>query len=452
MSNMTRWLARRTVLVTATALVVLAVQTAGAGARSDATAVLPAGNTVEQWDKIAEDTVVGSGAFQAEGLLYMGYESAAVYDAVVSLAGGYQPLEPAFRVSKQASPDAAVVEAAYRILRHYFPAAYTSLDASYAEALAAIPDGPAKVSGQQIGLVAANQVLRARSVDGLTMPIAISSSVTTHPPGPGVWRLTPPYQSPQTPWVGKVHPFILQSPSQFLPPPPPALSSPTWVAAYNEVEAYGGANSTLRTPDQTSIAQFWSANVIRQYNELVRDLADRQGLNLVQTARLAAMVNVIGADAGISFMNAKYHYLFWRPVTAIDPSSTSPDGYGAVPGPDDGNPATVEQPGWRPLLTTPNHPEYPSAHGTLAAAEAAVLTAFLGNGQINIDVHGFDPNGPTGNLNAVHHFTTGADMVTEAGNARVWAGLHYRFSILAGNTLGTKVAGYDLQHAFQPAG
>ena len=185
--------------------------------------------------------------FQAEGLLYMAYESAAVYDAVVSLEGGYQPLEPAFRVSKQASPDAAVVEAGYQILRHYVPASYTSLDSLHAEALAAIPDGPAKVSGQQIGLVAANQVIRARSVDGLMMPIAITSTFATLPAGPGVWRLTPPYQSPQTPWVGNVRPFILRSPSQFLPPAP-ALSSPEWVVAFNEVEAYGGVNSTLRTP------------------------------------------------------------------------------------------------------------------------------------------------------------------------------------------------------------
>jgi PAP2 superfamily len=423
---------------------------AGAGAREEAAATLPPGNTVQQWNQIAEDTVVGSGAFQSEGMLYMGYESAAVYDAVVSLEGGYQPLEPSFKVSKQASPDAAVVEAAYTILRHYFPASYTTLDPLYAEALAAIPDGPAKVSGQRIGLVAANQVIRARSVDGLTMPIAVSSTFPTLPPGPGVWRLTPPYQAPQTPWVGNVHPFILQKPSQFLPPPPPALSSPEWVAAFNEVEAYGGVNSTVRTPDETNIAEFWSANVIRQFNGIVREIADTQGLSLVKTARLAAMIDVIGSDAGIAFMNAKYHYLFWRPVTAIDPTSVSPDGYGAVPGPDDGNPATVEQPGWRPLLATPNHPEYPSAHGTFAGAVGEILDAFLGTKQINIDVHGFDPNGPAGNLNAVHHFTTAADMITEAGNARVWAGLHYRFSVLAGNVLGIKVADYDLQQAFQP--
>jgi hypothetical protein len=451
MSKLSAEQARPIYLTAAVALIAFALALAGAGATHEATTVLPAGNTAEQWNKIAEDTVVGSGAFQSEGILYMAYESAAVYDAAVSLAGGYQPLEPPFRVSKTASADAAVVAAAYQILRHYFPASYATLDPLYAEAMAAIPNGPAKVSGQQIGLVAANQVIRSRSVDGLTMPIAITSTFPTRPPGPGVWRLTPPYQSPQTPWVGDVHPFILESPSQFLPPPPPALSSPVWVAAFNEVQAYGGVNSTLRTPDQTAIAQFWSANVIRQFNGVVRDITDKQGLSLVKTARLAAMVNVIGADAGISFMNAKYHYLFWRPVTAIDPTSASADGYGATPGPDDGNPATVEQPGWRPLLSTPNHPEYPSAHGTFAGAEGEVLSAFLGTRQINVDFHGFDPNGPAGNLNAKHHFVTVGDLLTEAGNARVWAGLHYRFSVLAGNTLGIKVADYDLQHAFQPA-
>src|SRR5207302_5709852 len=124
------------------------------------------------------------------------------------------------------------------------------------------------------------------------------------------------------------------------------------------------ANSTARTADQTNIAKFWSANVIRQYNRVTRDVTDARGLNLVQSARLAAMVNVVGADAQISVMYAKYHYLFWRPVTAIDPTSVklTGDGFGPYPGFDDGNAATAEQAGWRPLITTPNHPEYPAAH------------------------------------------------------------------------------------------
>jgi len=436
------------VLVVAVALLI----GAAAGTERDAAGALPPGNTVEQWNQIAEDTVVGSGAFQNEGYLYMAYESTAVYDAVVAIEGRYQPLDPTFRVSKNASPDAAVVEAGYRTLRHFFPAAYVTLDPLYATALAAIPDGPAKQAGMRIGVVAANQVIRGRSLDALTLPITITSSFPTVKPSPGVWRLTPPFAAAQTPWVGSVRPFILQSASQFLPAPPPSLSSPEWVAAFNEVEAYGGANSTVRTVAQTNVAQFETANVIRQYNGVVRAITDARQLGLPQTARLAAMVNVVAADAGIAVMHAKYHYLFWRPVTAIDPSSVSADGYGPTTGYDDGNPATVEQPGWRPLLATPNHPEYPAAHGSLTGAMADVFSAFLGTNQINLDVHGFDPNGPAGNLNAVQHFTTADDMRTEIANARVWGGLHYRFSVVAGVQLGQQVAAYDLKHAFQPLG
>jgi len=436
------------VLVVAMALLIGAV----AGTQRHAAGASLPGNTVEQWNQIAEDTVVGSGAFQNEGYLYMAYESTAVYDAVVAIQGRYQPLEPTFRVSKNASPDAAVVEAAYRTLRHFFPAANATLDPLYAAALAAIPDSPGKHAGMRIGVVAANQVIRGRSLDALTLPIAITSSFPTLPSGPGVWRLTPPFAAAQTPWVGNVRPFILKSAGQFLPVPPPSLSSSEWVAAFNEVEAYGGANSSVRTAAQTNVAQFETANVIRQYNGVVREITEAHQLGLLETARLAAMVNVIAADAGIAVMHAKYHYLFWRPVTAIDPTAVSPDGYGPATGYDDGNPATVEQPGWRPLLATPNHPEYPAAHGSLTGAMTDVFSAFLATSQINLDVHGFDPSGPAGNLNAVQHFATADDMRTEIVNARVWGGLHYRFSVVAGALLGQQVAAYDLKHAFQPLG
>jgi hypothetical protein len=437
------------VLLVATAALTMAV--AGSTTRN-ASAALPPGNTVEQWNKIAEDTVVGSGAFQNESFVYMAYVSTAVYDAVVSLQGGYQPLQPAFRVWKKASPDAAVVEAAYRTLAHFFPTTTATLDPLHAEALAAIPDGPAKLAGEKIGLVAANQVIRARSVDGLTLPITTTASFPTLPPGPGVWRLTPPaFLAPQTPWVANVHPFILRSASQFLPAPPPSLSSSDWVTAVAEIKAYGGVNSSVRTQDQTNVALFWTANVIRQYNGVVRDIADARGLNALKTARLAAMVNVVAADAQISVMRAKYHYLFWRPVSAIDATSVTGDGFGPAPGYDDGNPSTVEQPGWRPLVTTPNHPEYPAAHGSLTSAMSEVLSSFLGSKQINVDIHGFDPNGPPGNLNAVRHFATANDLQMEIVNARVWGGVHYRFSGVAGVELGSKVADYDVAHAFGTA-
>jgi hypothetical protein len=123
-----------------------------------------------------------------------------------------------------------------------------------------------------------------------------------------------------------------------------------------------------------------------------------------------------------------------------------------VPGYDDGNPATVEQPGWRPLLTTPNHPEYPAAHGAITSAMAQVFSTFLGTNQIDLDIHGFDPFGPAGNLNAVRHFDMPNDLRDEIIDARLWAGLHYHFSGVAGVVLGRNVARYDLRHAFQPIG
>ena len=426
------------------------IAAAAPGTARTASVALPPGNTVEQWNKIAEDTIVGSGAFQIEGFIYMAYESTAVYDAMASLQNSYKPLLPGFKTWKQASPDAAVVEAAYRTLVHYFPTATATLDPLYSAALAAIPDGPNKLAGQRIGWVAADQVIRTRTGDGLVTPIGSTATFPTLTPGPGVWRLTPSaYAAPQTPWAAKVQPFILKDAAQFLPGPPPSLSSSDWATAFNELKTYGSATSTARTADETAIAKFWSANVVRQYNRIARDVIDARGLDLAQSARLAAMVNVVAADAGISVMYAKYHYLFWRPVTAIDPTSVSADGFGPTPGFDDGNAATVEQPGWRPLLVTPNHPEYPAAHGAVTGAMADVLGSVLGN-VFNLDIHGFDANGAAGNLDAVQHFNTADDLRTQIVNARVWAGLHYRFSGLAGVALGTNVADYDLKHAFQP--
>jgi hypothetical protein len=438
-----------------------------AGTTPNAAAILPPGNTVEQWNKIAEDTVVGSGTFLPEGFLYMAYVSAAVYDAVVAIEGGFQPYGPAIAAPAGASTDAAVVEAAYRTLWAYFPpescnpaspppvysfclGVRPSLDASYAEALSAIAPGQAKTDGQAVGLQAANDIITLRSGDGRMTPIGVTSSFPTRPPGSGVWRLTPPFAAPQTPWLANVRPFVLQGPDQFLPDPPASLQSDEWVEAFNEIKAYGPATGSARTDEETAIAKFWSANVVRQYNGTGRDIATERGLDLLVTARLMAMVNVVGADAHISGIYAKYRYLFWRPVTAIDPTAVTSDGFGPVPGYDDGNPATLEQPGWRPLLTTPNFAEYPAQHGVITSAMAEVFSAFLGTNQIDLDIHGFDPVGPAGNLNAVRHFDTPNELRHEIIDARLWAGLHYRFSGVAGVVLGRNVAKYDLRHALQP--
>jgi hypothetical protein len=423
-----------------------------------ASATLPPGNTVEQWNKIAEDTVVGSGAFQTEGLIYMSYTSAAVYDAAVAIDGDFEPYGPPITAPPGASVDCAAVEAAYRTLRYYFssfPSLVANLDAYYAEALfnfgGCTADGGA---GTGVGLQAANDIIALRTGDGRITPIGVTSSFPTLPPGPGVWRLTPPFAPPQTPWVGNVRPFVLQSLDQFLPDPPPSLQSREWVEAFQQIKTYGASIGSARSDEQTLIAKFWSANIIRQYNRAGRDISDARGLGLLETARLGAMINIVGADAQMSTLHAKYHYLFWRPVTAIngslDPTAVTYDGFGPVPGYDDGNPATVEQAGWRPVLTTPNHPEYPAAHGTITSAMAEVFSTFLGTNEIDLDIHGFDPAGPPGNLNAVRHFEATRDLRHEIINARLWAGLHYHFSSVAGVVIGRQVANFDLSHAFRP--
>jgi hypothetical protein len=443
----------RVLRVTAIAVTALAVAASG-GTTRNAAAALPPGNTVAQWNRIAEDTVVASGAFQSEGYIYMAYASTAVYNAVVAIEGGYEPLDSTISAPPGASVDCAIVEAAYRTLRYYFasfPALVANLDADYAEALANLDgctaDGGA---GTGVGLAAAAEVIYNRTTgpnpDGRMTPIGVSTPFPMLPPGPGVWRLTPPFAPPQVPWVGNVRRFILGSVDQFLPDPPPSLQSEEWVEAFNQIKAYGAATSSVRSDEQTAIARFWSANVVRQFNRLGRDVAAARGL--LETARLAAMVNLVGADALGSALYAKYHYLFWRPVTAIDPSAVTADGFGPVPGYDDGNPATAEQTGWRPLLTTPNHPEYPAAHGVITSAMAEVFATFLGTNQIDLDVHGFDAAGPPGNLDAVRHFEMPNDLRHEIIDARLWAGLHYHFSGVAGVVLGRNVAKYDLGHAF----
>jgi hypothetical protein len=448
------------------AIAAVALAIAGSAGTRNAAAALPPGNTVAQWNQIAEDTVVGSGTQLPEGFLYMGYVSAAVYDADIAIEGAYERYGPPISAAPGASADAAVVEAAYRTLWAYFPpevcnpasppAAYAfclgvrpRLDAFYAEALAAIPRGHARTDGLAVGLQAANDIIALRSGDGRMTPISVTSSFPTLASGPGVWRLTPPFVASQTPWLAKVRPFVLESLDEFLPGPPPSLRSHEWVEAFNQMKAYGAANSSSRSDAQTAVARFWSANTVRQYNQVGREIAASRGLGLRDTARLGAMVNLVGADALMSVFHAKYHYLFWRPVTAIDPTAVTTDGFGSVPGYDDGNPATFEQAGWRPLLTTPNHPEYPAAHGVLTSAMAEVFSAFLGTNRIDLDIHGFDAAGPPGNLNAVRHFDTPNDLRAEIIDARLWAGVHYHFSSVAGVVLGRKVAKFDLRHAFE---
>ena len=213
-------------------------------------------NCVTEWNKIAEETLTVfhplPRPFQNEGLIYMAYVSAAVYDAVVAIE---EPYGTGVTAPHDASTDAAVVEAAYRTLVAYFPDQGSRLAALYGASLSKIGD-EGKTAGQAVGLAAANFIISSRIGDGRLTPIATTSSFTKKAQGPGVWRLTPPFAAPQTPWVGDVDPFIARTKAQFLPDGPPSLQSVEWEEAFNEVKRYGEMISDVRTPEQTATALF----------------------------------------------------------------------------------------------------------------------------------------------------------------------------------------------------
>jgi len=359
--------------------------------------------------------------------VYAAYVQAAVYNALVAVEGGYQPYKSGLTPQPGASVDAAVATAAHKVLVHYFPLQQAALDADYMVSLSAIPDNTAKASGIDVGNAAADELIALRTGDGLNANIGF----TMPAPGPGVWQL-PPGVSPLHPWMSKLRPFMLESADQFRPGPPPDLSSDEWATEYNEILLYGRRDSTVRTPEQTTIARFWSSVPLVQYNLTYQQIATSRGLGALETARLMVMGDMVGADALIGCFDAKYHYLYWRPAFAIP--------LGDI----DGNPNTVGDPTFVPLLATPAHPEYPAAHGCATSAEAEVFAEFLGTQQIGVTIPSTVPGIPA------RFYSTANELTKEIIDARIWGGLHYRESGISGVNLGRKVAHWTLKRCFLP--
>jgi hypothetical protein len=230
--------------------------------------------------------------FQVEGMLYMTYTQAAVYDAVVAIEGRYEPYGFSLFAPDGASPDAAVAQAAHDVLSYYLapwltPAQVMQLDTWLSDSLAPIPDGQSKTDGVSVGRAAAQGIIAIRTNDGRDGP---EGTFGTGPIVAGSWVLTPgPFPFAQTPWIGTMHPFMLKSTSQFRPAPPPALNSSKYAKDLNEVKAYGSVNSTFRTADETKTAYFWNANGPNQYNDAFRGVITQHGMDLVDAARLLAM-------------------------------------------------------------------------------------------------------------------------------------------------------------------
>jgi len=345
---------------------------------------------------------------------------ASVYDAVNNIDGIFSPYFVRIpNVSRRASQPAAADQAAHDVLVALYPAFQATLDAELQQDLAQIPDGQNKADGIAVGQTVAAQILSLRSNDG--------SGVTPPPfvPGsqPGDYQLTPPNFAAAdfTQWP-QVTPFALARADEFRPAPPPELTSDSYTRVFDEVKSLGFINSTTRTPEQTLIGTFWNGNIQDFWNEIAQTAALSHHLNLAQSARLFALLNISLADTAIAFFDAKYTYQFWRPVTAIQMAGS------------DGNPGTEPNPTWLPLTTkTALDPSYPGAHSSISAAGAEVLRFYFGE-RFTFNVTSESLAGVT------RHFTSFSAAAQEAGLSRIYAGQHFRSDHVAGEDLGREVA------------
>jgi hypothetical protein len=349
----------------------------------------------------------------------------AVFEAVNAIEGDYEPYLGVIDAPPWASPDAAVIAAAHRTLVTLRPGSAPMLDAARDLWLSAIPDGLAKDAGIEAGEDAAALMLLLRANDGWNASVPYT-------PGsdPGDWQPTPPALAPAafTQW-SQVTPFGLASGSQFRLPPPPALDSVAYAKAYNEVKLVGRFDSPFRPQDRTDVARFYAATTpVQVFNSAARQVSAVQGTTLSENARIFALLGMAIADASIAIFDTKYHYNFWRPVTAIRNGDL------------DGNDRTDRDPDWLPLIATPAFPSYASAHGTLSGAARAVLERAFGKRGLAITLA--NPVVP----GVVLNYTAWNQITDDISDARVYGGIHFRFDQEAGAFQGRKVGRYILRN------
>ena len=380
------------------------------------------------WNEIMLQAIALAGSPPPFATRAMAIESLAVFNAVSAIEG-----TPGYLLSLTApdgaSAAAAAAQAAHDALVVLFPAQSAMFHTQLALSLGAIADGQAKTDGIAVGAQAAADMIALRADDGWNVSVPYTPGTD-----PGMWQPTPPANLPAAaPQWADLEPFALTSPDQFQPDGPPALTSRAYAKAFEQVQSLGGVDSTERTPEQTEIARFWvfpARTPPGAWNDIAADIALAEGLSLTETAQLLATLNVAQADALIAVWDAKYFYETWRPVTAI-------------PNADDiGNRWISEDPGWLPLLITPNHPEYVSAHSAISAAAAEVLTEFFGK---HYEFSATAPNVAT------REFDSFWDAANEAGMSRIYGGIHFSFANHDGKALGEDVADWVLESFAQSA-
>jgi hypothetical protein len=389
------------------------------------------GNVVTEWHAIATELLVDLGPVidsRAFAIL-----QAAVHDAVNGVERRYEPYTADIS-SPGASVDAAVATAARDVLVALSPSRREKIEAEYVAALAAIPDGPAEHAGVMLGRRSAQANLDRRSSDGVPVgpwppkegPITEPVYVPTG--SPGDYAFTPPFDRPPLgpvalfPGWGRLTPFVIEL-AQHRLHGPDRLSSRQYASDFDYVKAIGRLNGSTRTADQTEIAFFWfEGGPI--WNRIGNDVIRRNNLDAWEAARTLALVHLAVADAGIACFEAKYHFRFWRPYTAIRRAD------------EDGNRLTEGDEGWLPLLWTdpdvfpptfliPPIPDYPSAAATISAAAAEVLIRHLGDRQ-RFEATSESLPGVT------RRYTSFSQAAKESGMSRVYGGIHFLHAVEEG--------------------
>jgi PAP2 superfamily len=349
----------------------------------------------------------------------------AMFDAVNSIEPRYRPYRLQFPAAKGTSKEAAAAAAAATVLAGLLPNAADEMKATLAAYLATMPPGIAKDDGMKLGEAIAAKIVAERSNDGSNAPDSYRPRTT-----PGVYIPTSITASSMWP---NVTPFVMTSPTQFRPGAPIPINGAQWAADYNEIKMLGGKTSTARSAQQSEDGRFWLITGPQSYYPIVRQLVAAKKMSLIDSARFMALVSVATADSFIAVFDAKYHYEFWRPITAIRNGDT------------DDNPATERDAAWQPIDNTPMHPEYPCAHCITSAAVATVAETLLGSADVpELVMTSSTAPGVT------HRWTNLWAYADEVSLARIWAGFHYRFSTRVGQDMGRKVGQFVVRSVMQP--
>jgi hypothetical protein len=401
-------------------------------------------NEVTKWNEIAVNTVNAQPPITSQaqaGAVFMAMVQGAVYGAVNAVDRHGKPYL-VNRSYPKASADAAAATAAFRVLNTLF--ASSALQTAYAASLAGIPDGAGKDQGVAVGTMAADAML-AEGHNAAQMPIACTFGSGLA----GVWRpLTGSGGAPvcdPAAWVGNAKPFIVESASQFRTVGPYPLGSPEYATDVNEVEGIGAINSLTRTAYETHAAPFWQTNPAANYNAMARRFVAQFSLNMPDSARLLALLNLSAGDTLINAWNDKYFRNMWRPWSAIRHADI------------DGNPGTTADPTWTPLfdpslslviggvgpaLSTPPYPDHPSGATAYASASMRAFESFFGTDDMTF--YATSSRFP-GEQRVFHRFS---DLTDEVLNARIWAGIHFRNPDQQAENLGAQVEQYVLTHQF----